>query len=166
MKLRRPTLSDAPVIWEILQSAIEQRRKEGSDQWQYGYPNMDTVKEDIEKEQSLVLESDGKVIAFSAVIMGDEPDYAEIDGEWLTEDGNYAVVHRLAVAEELKRSGIATKMFQMIGDWVKERGMQSIRVDTNFDNQAMLRLMKRLDYTYCGEVWLTDGQRRAFEKIL
>lgn len=167
MKVRRPTPSEASIIWKILQSAIDQRREEGSDQWQYGYPNRNTVKDDIEKKQALVLESEGKIIAYAAVILGKnpEPAYEDIAGEWITND-KYAVVHRLATAEEMKRKGIGTKMLELIADWVVEKGYNSIKLDTNYDNQAMLRLLKRLDYTYCGEIWLEDGQRRAFEKVL
>jgi hypothetical protein len=39
-------------------------------------------------------------------------------------------------------------------------------VDTNFDNAAMLHILKKLGYTYCGEVYLAGGERKAFEKLL
>ncbi len=40
------------------------------------------------------------------------------------------------------------------------------KVDTNFDNAAMLHILKKLGYTYCGEVYLAGGERKAFEKLL
>lgn len=36
----------------------------------------------------------------------------------------------------------------------------------NFDNASMLHLLKKLGYTYCGEVYLAGGVRKAFEKLL
>lgn len=39
-------------------------------------------------------------------------------------------------------------------------------LDTNFDNAAMLHILKKLDYTYCGEVYLAAGERKAFEKLI
>lgn len=48
-------------------------------------------------------------------------------------------------------------------DWFVNRPQ---KVDTNFDNAAMLHLLKKLGYTYCGEVYLAGGERKAFEKLL
>ena len=48
-------------------------------------------------------------------------------------------------------------------DWFVNRQQ---KVDTNFDNVAMLHILKKLGYTYCGEVYLAGGERKAFEKLL
>jgi hypothetical protein len=48
-------------------------------------------------------------------------------------------------------------------DWFVNRQQ---KVDTNFDNAAMLHLLKKLGYTYCGEVYLAGGERKAFEKLI
>jgi len=45
--LRKALPSEAEIIWNILQQAIERRRKDGSRQWQDGYPNLEVVKMDI-----------------------------------------------------------------------------------------------------------------------
>ena len=42
----------------------------------------------------------------------------------------------------------------------------SIKVDTNFDNIAMLKIFESLGYVYCGEVTFRGGVRKAFEKVL
>lgn len=42
---------DKHIIWEILQQAIERRRNDGSNQWQDGYPNLQTVENDIKKDR-------------------------------------------------------------------------------------------------------------------
>ena len=36
----------------------------------------------------------------------------------------------------------------------------SAKVVTNFDNAAMLHILKKLGYTYCGEVYLAGGERK------
>ena len=48
----------------------------------------------------------------------------------------------------------------------RQNGIFSVKVDTNFDNAAMLHLLKKIGYTYCGEVYLAGGERKAFEKLL
>ncbi len=39
-------------------------------------------------------------------------------------------------------------------------------MDTNFDNTPMLRILEKLGYTYCGEVYFRGSARRAYEKVL
>lgn len=48
-------------------------------------------------------------------------------------------------------------------DWFVNRQQ---KVDTNFDNAAILHLLKKLGYTYFGEVYLAGGERKAFEKLI
>lgn len=165
LSFRKATVADIPAIWEILQQSIERRRKDGSDQWQDGYPNLSTVENDVEKQQNYVLTQNGKVIATAAVIFNYEPTYDEIDGKWLTNEDFY-VVHRVGVSDEVAGKGIATQLFQMIEEFAKENGVFSIKIDTNFDNLAMLRILEKLDYTYCGEILVRNSPRKAFEKVL
>ena len=158
-------MNDAPAIWEIFQQAIKQRRRDGSKQWQNNYPNENTVREDIENGYSFVLTDQDVVVACAAVIFAPEPAYNKIDGAWLTH-GDYAVIHRVALADEAKGRGIATKLFQMIEPFCVSRGVFSIKIDTYFDNAPMLRLMEKLGYVYCGEVFFNGAVCKAFEKLL
>lgn len=165
MILRKAEHADTNTIWEILQQAIEQRRRDGSSQWQQGYPNLQTVQDDIEQGYGYVLVENEQIIAYAALIFGIEPAYNEIDGKWLT-DGDYVAVHRVATAEAVKGQGVATKLFRMIEPLSAEHGVFSIKVDTNFDNLPMLRILEKLDYTYCGEIFFGGAPRKAFEKVL
>lgn len=79
--LRSADERDAPVIWDILQGAIEQRRLEGSDQWQNGYPNEQTVRDDLARSVAYVLTENDAVIAYAAIILDGEPAYDAIDGQ-------------------------------------------------------------------------------------
>ena len=47
-----------------------------------------------------------------------------------------------------------------------ESNVYSIKVDTNFDNVPMLRILDKLGYVYCGEVFFRGSARKAFEKVL
>ena len=48
MILRKSNLSEHSIIWEIIQQAIHQRKEDGSQQWQNGYPNEQIIFEDIQ----------------------------------------------------------------------------------------------------------------------
>ncbi len=163
--LRKAVISEIPAIWEILQDAIEQRRLDGSTQWQDGYPNELTIKNDIENGYGYVLTENESILCYTAIIFGKDPAYENIEGKWLS-DGDYTVVHRVAVSKLAKGKGIATKLFEKIEGLSIENNIYSIKVDTNFDNVPMLKILDKLKYTYCGEVYLRGSARKAFEKLL
>lgn len=165
MNLRKATLSEIPAIWEILQQAIEQRKQDGSEQWQNGYPNEQTVYDDISNGYGYVLIDNKVVIAYAAIIFGVEPAYNDIIGKWLT-DGDYVVVHRVATSNAVKGKGVATQLFTMIEDLCIEEKVYSIKVDTNFDNVPIMRILDKLSYIYCGEIFYSGAPRRAYEKVI
>lgn len=165
IEFRKAEASDKDAIWEIIKQSIERRRMDGSQQWQNGYPNEQTVESDIAKKFGYVLTVDGKIAVFVALIFNDEPAYSSIEGAWLT-NGEFVVVHRVAVSEDYAGKGLVKKLFDYIEDFVKSENVLSVKVDTNFDNLAMLKILDAKGYTYCGEVFLAGGIRKAFEKVL
>ncbi len=165
MNLRKATLSELPAIWDILQQAIQQRKEDGSEQWQNGYPNEQTVYDDISNGYGYVLIDDNVVIAYAAIIFGVEPAYNDIKGKWLT-DGDYVVVHRVATSNAVKGKGVATRLFKMIEDLCMEEKIYSIKVDTNFDNVPMMKILDKLNYVYCGEIFFSGASRKAYEKVV
>lgn len=165
MNLRKATLSEVPAIWEILQQAIARRKQDGSEQWQDGYPNEQSIHNDLANDSAYVLIDNDKIIAYAAIIFGVEPAYTDIQGKWLTND-EYVVVHRVATSNEVIGKGIATHLFKLIEDRALDSNVFSIKVDTNFDNIPMLKILAKLDYVYCGEVFFRGSARKAFEKVL
>lgn len=110
-------------------------------------------------------QAQGNVVAYGAVVFDGEPAYDAIEGAWLT-DGEYVVLHRMAVADGEKGRGVATEFMRRVEAMACGRGTGSMRVDTNFDNRYMLRMLGRLGFVYCGKVRYRSGERLAFEKTL
>lgn len=110
-------------------------------------------------------QAQGNVVAYGAVVFDGEPAYDAIEGAWLT-DGDYVVLHRMAVADGEKGRGVATEFMRRVEAMACGRGTGSMRVDTNFDNRYMLRMLGRLGFVYCGKVRYRSGERLAFEKTL
>ncbi|MDR1764314.1 MAG: GNAT family N-acetyltransferase [Dysgonamonadaceae bacterium] len=162
---RKAEKADAERIMEIIAQAKEQMRLRGSRQWQDGYPAMENIRNDIEKGYGFVLEYEAITIAYAAVIFDGEPAYNLIEGRWLS-NCPYVVVHRLAVADEMKNRGVATGFMRRIEQYARECGLRSFRIDTNFDNEFMLKMLDRLGFAFCGEVRMRSGLRRAYEKLL
>ena len=106
------------------------------------------------------------MIAYGAVVFDGEPAYEALEGgQWLSE-GPYVVVHRLAVADEALGESVGTRFLQEVERMARQRGIGSFRVDTNFDNHRMLRILAREGFTRCGTVRYRSGEREAFEKRL
>ncbi|OJU52930.1 MAG: GNAT family N-acetyltransferase [Bacteroidales bacterium 45-6] len=165
-QFRKANQSDVEAIWRILRQAIERRRQDGSHQWQDGYPNPEVIEKDILRGHGYVLLDEDRLVAYTAIMTNNEPAYDTIDGKWLTAGTDFLVLHRIAVENNYLGQGIAKRIFGEAEKIACSMGIASIRVDTNFDNQAMLHVVAKLGYAYCGEVILRGGARKAFEKVL
>lgn len=164
-KFRKASLDDLTLIWKILQQGIVRRKKDGSIQWQDGYPNPEVIKKDIEKSAGYVLTDRNSIIGYCAILINDEPEYANIEGNWLTNE-DFVVFHRVAISEKYLGKGLSKKILESIEVVALDNGIYSIKADTNFDNIAMLKAFERMGYFYCGEVYFRGQARKAFEKVL
>ncbi len=167
MEFRRAVEADINHILNIIHQAQEYLKKAGIDQWQNGYPDIETIKRDIENKHGYVLGNAGRITGTIAVSFDGEMTYNNIyDGVWLTLD-NYAVIHRLAVDSSLKGSGLASAMISETEKLCRCKAVSGIRVDTHENNISMQTLLKKNGFRYCGVIYLEDGSKRlAFEKIL
>lgn len=164
-QFRKANSLDSPAIWEILKAAIARRKSEGSNQWQDGYPNLQVIADDINKGVGYVLLKNDEVVGYVAILINDEPEYANIKGKWLSND-DFVVFHRVAISQEWIGHGLAKTLLVYIEDFARNKGINSIKADTNFDNIPMLHLFETLRYVYCGEVYFRGSPRKAYEKRL
>lgn len=164
-RFRKGNTEELNQIWEILQGAILRRKEDGSTQWQDGYPNHAVIKSDLDKGCGYVLAYKDSVVGYCSILINDEPEYAKIKGEWLT-NGDFVVFHRVAISEKYLGKGLAQKMMKYIEMFAMDNGIKSIKADTNHDNIGMLKIFDKLGYKYCGEVSFRGTPRKAFEKIL
>ena len=157
--------TDTARIWEIILQAKAQLLRQNKQQWDETYPAPQNITNDIDQGYAYVLCHKNIPIAYGAVVFDGEPAYECIEGEWLSVQ-SYVVVHRLAVADEMKQQGIATLFMQKVELLALEKGVHSFKVDTNFDNFYMHKMLDRLGFTHCGEVIYKRGSRMAYEKLL
>ena len=127
-------------IMQIIRQAQARMHAAGSRQWQDGYPAPGHISADIGRNRGYVLCKPGvegplSVIAYGAVVF---------DGE--------------------RGRGVAAEFLHRVETLAQERGGKAFRIDTNFDNQTMLRLLERTGFTYCGKVVYRSGERLAYEK--
>lgn len=165
--LRRSEKTHVDRILEIIEGAKVYLRESKVDQWQNGYPNRETIENDIENKWSYVYEEDGVLLATTALSFEGEETYEKIyEGAWIG-DIDYGVIHRLGVDTSLMGKNIGSKVLEEVDKIAIKRGVYSVRVDTHEDNKAMQGLLAKNGYVCCGIIYLKDGNKRlAFEKIL
>lgn len=166
MEFRRASEQDIPEILAIIRQAQSYFKEHGIDQWQGGYPNINTIQEDIDKEYGYVLLKDNHIAATVAVSFDGEETYENIyNGAWLSNQP-YAVIHRLAINNELKGIGLASIVMEHIFELCRQKGIGCIKVDTHQENIPMQRLLEKNQFRYCGIIHVSDGERIAFEKLI
>lgn len=164
MDIVKATTKDTDIVWALLKEGIQKRKVEGSTQWQSGYPNLEVVHADIQKEIGYILKNENGIsVAYCALDNTGDPNYVNIKGKWLTE-GAYAVIHRLVVSQNHLGRGYAKALMLKLEALCVNNNIYSIKIDTHSDNQAMQKIIKDLGYIYCGEISVSDGPRMAFEK--
>lgn len=163
MKLRLATANDLKDIMTIINQAKTYFKAQGINQWQDGYPNEISIINDMQRKEAYILEDNDEVLATVMISTAGESNYNYIEGKWL-QDGNYIVIHRIAIREDQKGKGLAKII---LDEASKLFDLPSIRIDTHEDNQSMQRFLTKYGFSYCGVIYIeTKESRLAFEKIL
>jgi hypothetical protein len=152
---RKGRLDDVPVIMRLIEEARGIMRSCGNvNQWIGGYPSEETIKEDIARGHCyLCVEEDDEIVASFAFIPGPEPTYKEIyEGRW-KDDKPYYVVHRLA------STAASHGIFKDVMDFCMDVA-GNLRIDTHRDNVIMRHVIDRYGFTYCGIIYLLNGDER------
>lgn len=162
MEIRRTKLEELDTVLELFEEAKDFMRKNGNPtQWGAGYPGRDLIAADIGAGCSYAAVEGDEIAAVFYFDCGKdiEPDYAVIDGAWLTCGQPYGVMHRVV------STGKFPGMVRFCSDWCLER-CPSLRIDTHADNKPMQDSLKRCGFHLCGVVTLADGTiRLAYEKV-
>ena len=119
---------------------------------------------------------EGTVVATAMVGFSGEGDYDLIDrGSWLTatrsDDACYGVVHRVAVSASCKGRGAASLLLACAEELTRDRGCESVRIDTHPGNLPMRRLLEKSGYAECGVIYIAHAEagtpeRIAYEKLV
>ena len=156
--IRQATVRDIPEILRIYDAARAFMRRSGNmTQWCGGYPSEEIVRADIMHGVSYVLENEvGQPHAVFALIPGDDPTYAHIEGAW-RDDSLYATIHR-AGSDRTERG-----TFRAILAFARAQH-EHLRADTHADNIPMQNCLQKSGFIYCGIIYLKSGApRRAYE---
>ena len=168
MIVRKALPKDLDVLCGIIENAKAFLKEKGIDQWQKGYPNPEVLLADIEKGAAYVIADENDLpVAYTVLQEESEPTYQKIyDGNWLNES-RYITIHRVVVSGAVRGKGYAGVLLRELEKIAKEKGAESVRIDTHKNNLPMQRHLQKNGFTLCGRIYLADGSERiGFEKIL
>ena len=159
MVIRKTTIADLDAVMAIYAHARTYMQESGNpNQWHNHHPPKEIIENDIKSGLSYVYESESGIAAVFYFNTEVEPTYSKIQGQWLNSEP-YGVVHRLARGPGAKGTGAVCL------NWCATQ-QPNIRIDTHRDNAAMLKLLDKLGYVYCGIIWLANGDERlAFQRV-
>ncbi len=167
MIFRKTEKKDVAGVLKIIESAKERMKNMGLDQWQNGYPDENSIMGDVDKGISYVME----ILGTSVLTFEREEVYENMkEGKWLS-DGEYTVIHRIAVSENNKNKGVSGEILKELEKICIEKGIYSIKIDTHEDNEPMKGFLKKNGFLFCGIIYLDrepdlNAKRVTFEKIL
>lgn len=159
-------MKDIEICCAIIDDGRQFQRAQGFVQWTDDYPNMDTIRSDIQSSKGYVFRTDDKIAGYMCIDFNGEPAYEEISGEWRTKKP-YAVIHRMAFGRAFTGMGLADAAFGLIEELCIRNGIHDIRIDTDFPNKRMQHILKKNGFVNCGVVTLRGNEKRlAFDKLL
>ena len=162
MDIRIAAKSEAETCYQCIEDARAYNRSLGFEQWHPDYPTLQTILDDIAAGTGYAFVDGQGVIGYCCIIVGDEPAYRVIDGEWKT-SRPYAVVHRLAFSRRARGRGLSGEAMGLIKDLCQTRHVDAIRVDTQEENKVMQHILVREGFSYCGLVQFDGGPKLAYE---
>ncbi len=165
--LRRAQLQDLTAIMKIIDDAKELLKKNGSPQWQNGYPDQETFTQDIVMQTNWILINDNKVVATATLQLTPEPTYRNItQGQWQQPDEPYATIHRVAISSNYRGQGLSKLLFSNLLTVGQMQGIKNFRVDTHRSNKAMQHIAENFNFKKRGIIKVNDQndpERLAYE---
>lgn len=161
MEIRKATPADLPALHGVFAAAKAIMRADGNPtQWAGPYPDDATVLRDITGGWGHVLVHEGEIAGYFALIPSPEPTYSYIEGgAWLDDTLPYYVIHRIASVPDVHGVFAATIRYAA--------GIcRNIRIDTHRDNKIMQHNLARHGFSYCGIIYLLNGDERlAYQRL-
>jgi predicted GNAT family N-acyltransferase len=160
-RIREARPTDMADIMKVMEAAKKIMRQSGNmHQWGEGYPSEAVIMVDMERNGGYVVEDAGRIVGYFAFLPSPDPTYSMIyDGVWLDDVQPYHVVHRIASYPD------AHGIFSSIMDFCFSKD-SNIRIDTHKDNLIMQHNIEKHGFTYCGIIYLTNGDERlAYQKL-
>lgn len=126
--------------------------------WMYKiYPSESFVRESTMAEEQYVC-MEGRKLA-GAFVLNDDPQGNYQKGKWARHipDGEYMVLHALAISPELQGKGLGAEIVRFCTEEAKSKGYKAFRLDIVPGNAPAQKLYEKSGFKYAGDADLDRG---------
>lgn len=157
---------DMTEIMTLIAGCISQMRAKGNDQWNENYPDLAVVTADIRERCLYAAKGNEKILGVITLNEFQDEEYRTVP--WQRKEGKILVVHRLAVAPQFQRKGVAGKLMDFAESKAVQENYAAIRLDTYSNNPGAIRFYERRGYIKKGQVRFPyrDLPFLCYEKLL
>ncbi len=119
--------------------------------WSKEYPCRENVREAIERGEQYACVENGQILG--AVVLNDNPDGDYEAGDWSRnlKQGEYLVIHRLAVVPSQGQKGIGGYLVDRCIETALRERYRAIRLDVVPHNLPAIRLYEKKGFSFIGE---------------
>lgn len=164
LTLRKADHNDLDAVADLFTKAIQTMNDKGIHQWDDIYPSKDILEQDIADGTMYLALIEDRIV--SVFVLNRKYDSEYDDGAWEYKDASFYVVHRLCVNPELQGKGIGKRTMLLIEDILREKGIETIRLDAFSQNPVAVRMYESLGYKKTGEAHWRKGLFYLYEKKL
>lgn len=126
--------------------------------WEKGvYPSKESISNAVANDYQYICVAGDEVVG--AFVFNQEPQGAYDKADWSVQlyDGEYMVIHSLAVHPSYYGQGIGGQMVEYCAEVAEDTGFAAIRLDVVPDNNPAISLYEHHGFTYVGEYDLERG---------
>ena len=142
--IRQAVGEDIHLITELFKLATDRMISSGIHQWNYTYPLVSHVEEDIRNGSAYVYISGGRIAGTISLDTKQDIQYKKI--HWHNYSDHVLVIHRLSVHPEFQGLGIGKKLCLFAEKLALDLSLNTIRLDAYSLNPAAHQLYLSLGY--------------------
>ena len=153
MQIRKSKTEDIPSIGAFYDRVVEYLDAHTNyPKWKYKeYPSEQYARSMTDEGYQYICTDDEKIIG--AFVLNTDPEGEYQKGRWNRKlsDGEYMVIHALAVDPDRKGSGLGKELVRFCIDTAKRSGFKAIRLDIVPANTPAQHLYESFGFSYAGE---------------
>ena len=159
MQIRKCQKSELPLAWDFYDRTIDWlKENDNLPKWEHGiHPTHKYIKDMVESgSQYICCEDDSLIGAF---VLNDDPEGAYQKGSWsrVIPEGEYLVIHALAISNDHQGHGIGSRVISFCIDVAKSGDFKAVRLDLVPGNVPAQKLYEKNGFTYVGDEDLDRG---------
>ena len=159
-EISKGRLDDAHNILQMFVNITDALLEHGVDQWNYDYPDLETIKNDISNASNFVIRSGGDIAA--SIVLDQKQDDQYKDIGWKYKSDAVLVIHRLGVNPKFQGRGLGKKMCAFAEDFARQNNLDCIRLDAFSENPISTNMYLKLGYRQAEGLCYFRGKATPF----